>query len=859
MSRGPLISVAFLFSILVHLPSGKAACGGCPPGNLGGPVDNRQTAFDVAQPGLLVNTTTLNLVVTAVDLAFDGPAAALSLERFYNSDDPRDGPFGNSWSFTLGETLTADTGKSWILRRGSGRTDRFAPSFQPGSFFAVTMTGDTLIRNPDMTFTLALARAGERAPIHTFSADGHLLATGEPGFKRVTLEYDSNGRVTVARSGSRFLQFSYDGGGHVISVADSAGRIVMFSYDDRGNLVQQTNADGRTVSYSYDGNGLLVAIGRTALTWTATDSAATLRSIALPDGTVRQYTNGRTGEELDVQDGAGNLTIYTSNALGLTESVTDGLGNRTAYAYDSAGRPARITTPSGEIFQFEYDGGGRVTSAVDPAGNRWRAEYAGSLFERPASVTDPKGNIYQFSYDANGNAVQVIDPQGGATVFTRNASGLITTVQDANGNKNNYQYDAGGLITQWTNALAAIWNYTYDGAARVAARTEPNGTMLQAEYDAGNRLTALTSGPDGLTLIPDSATRDDLNRITQYTDSYANVLTYSYNSIGKLAKLSFSSDKSIGYEYDAAGRLAKVSDWLGNFAIYKYDASGFITSLNFSSGPLGIYQYDAAHYLNAVVSTGPDGNVVAGYRYTNDANGNHVNVSALEPSTAPLPSQTAALAYDAANRLTSRGSVTYTYDASGKLTGVQGDRPVTFGYDSFGRLQTVAGAPTLQYKYDATGLRVERTAGSDTRRFVYDLSGPSPRVVIETDGQGNALAWYVYGAGLLWKNTASGASFFYHFDGNGNVVAVSQPAAGVVNRYRYDPFGKLVAANETVENWFHARGEAGWMDEGNGLLYGAGRFFYPDTGSELPGPVDLRPPYPAPMDVRIPALRRLNQ
>ena len=67
--------------------------------------------------------------------------------------------------------------------------------------------------------------------------------------------------------------------------------------------------------------------------------------------------------------------------------------------------------------------------------------------------------------------------------------------------------------------------------------------------------------------------------------------------------------------------MSKVSDWLGNFALYRYDASGWPQSVTVSGGPITIYQYDAAHNLRAIVSTGPDGLPVAGYRYTLDANG----------------------------------------------------------------------------------------------------------------------------------------------------------------------------------------------------------------------------------------------
>jgi YD repeat-containing protein len=102
----------------------------------------------------------------------------------------------------------------------------------------------------------------------------------------------------------------------------------------------------------------------------------------------------------------------------------------------------------------------------------------------------------------------------------------------------------------------------------------------------------------------------------------------------------------------------------------------------------------------------------------------------------------------------------------------------------------------------------------------------------------------VHGLGLLWKVAANGRAYFYHYDGDGNVVALSNPAAGIVNRYRYDPLGRLIGTDETVENGFRARGEAGVVDDGNGLLCGDGQYVSPDLRVAFNGTIDIRPPVP---------------
>jgi hypothetical protein len=75
----------------------------------------------------------------------------------------------------------------------------------------------------------------------------------------------------------------------------------------------------------------------------------------------------------------------------------------------------------------------------------------------------------------------------------------------------------------------------------------------------------------------------------------------------------------------------------------------------------------------------------------------------------------------------------------------------------------------------------------------------------------------------------------------------------VVNEYRYDPTGRLIASGETVENMFRARGEAGWMDDGNGLVFTNTLYQFPELRLTLPATADpsppaagLAPPFPGP-------------
>jgi YD repeat-containing protein len=770
-----------------------------------------------------VNLASLTLFARSTDLIFGG-TPGFSLERSFNSDDTAPGPFGIGWASNVTESLTPDGEGNLVLRRASGRLDQFAAAV-PGAttYVALTTTTDTLNKNSDGTFTL---RTPGSTVARAFTSDGRLLSIQDSGTPRVSLDYDSSARLSAARYRGRKITFSYDSNGRISSASDTAGRSVSYSYSVDGHLAQQTNADGSTVSYQYDGSGNLVSIGATTVTYAGDPGYMYVSSVTTADGVSRQYDLPQSPTQIRRTNGSGDAAMYVSNAAGLLQSVTDANGNRISYTYDAAGHRTSAVNGAGETAKFTYDSNGNLTGVTDAGGNRWLATYTTVGL---AQLTDANGNIWAFKYDASGNLVAVTNPASGTISATRSASEQITGTTDTLGNQKSFQYSSDGLITTFTDALGEAWSYQYDGAANASSRTDPGGATLSAAYTANSQISSLTAG----------------NATFNY-DFSNNPLTYSYDAAGQLTGLTMPGGKKVTYQYDHAGRLVMVTDWLGNFAAYRYDAAGYPVSISISGGPLTIYQYDLARRLRAILSTGPDGSPVAGYRYTVDANGNRTGVSALDPSTAPAPVAAYVYQYDAAGQPLSRGDgEIYKYDARSNLASIQGGRNLNFTYDSFGRLQSIGGDNSTMYSYDSTGRRSVRVINGKERDYVYDASGGRPRVVMETDGSGATVAWYVYGLGLLWKVTADGTPYFYHFDGDGNVVAVSTPAKGVVNQYRYDPAGLLISANEGVENSFHAHGESGWIDDGNGLIYTGSGFLLPDLRLTLPSMADPAPPNPA--------------
>ena len=163
---------------------------------------------------------------------------------------------------------------------------------------------------------------------------------------------------------------------------------------------------------------------------------------------------------------------------------------------------------------------------------------------------------------------------------------------------------------------------------------------------------------------------------------------------------------------------------------------------------------------------------------------------------------------NALNQYTNIGASVPEYDAHFNVASYNG---ATFTYDAENHL--VDGS--MQATYDGLGRCVRRTAGGVTRLFTYDDWKP----VLEWDGSANWIATNIYGAGsdeILARCDSSGRVLIYKQDQHGNVVAVLNQGGGIVEKYRYDAFGK-----PTISDW-----------NGNGRTSSAigNRFMY--TGRE---------------------------
>jgi len=138
----------------------------------------------------------------------------------------------------------------------------------------------------------------------------------------------------------------------------------------------------------------------------------------------------------------------------------------------------------------------------------------------------------------------------------------------------------------------------------------------------------------------------------------------------------------------------------------------------------------------------------------------------------------------------------------------------------------------LDYKYDVGGRRSEKKIDGYATRYVYD----GPHVIAEYDGNNNLLRKFIYGPGVdqpvsMIEVADSSATYYYHYDGLGSVIALSDSSGDTVQTYEYSVFGDVFVEDADHTNPYMFAGRR--YDIEIGLYYNRARYYNPYTGRFL--------------------------
>ena len=192
------------------------------------------------------------------------------------------------------------------------------------------------------------------------------------------------------------------------------------------------------------------------------------------------------------------------------------------------------------------------------------------------------------------------------------------------------------------------------------------------------------------------------------------------------------------------------------------------------------------------------------------------------------------MSYDAANELLNVNAATYTYDLNGNRTQkIDGSTSTAYTYDDENRLVRVeitSGTTTvITYAYDPFGRRIEKNVNGTITRYLYDKQA----VILEYNQAGTVQTRYTHGPGIdeplaMEKDSLM---YYYHADGLGSIIALTNTSGGVAQRYNYDAFGNITSGAPTVAQPYTYTARE--YDPETGLYFYRARYYDPRAGRFL--------------------------
>ena len=185
---------------------------------------------------------------------------------------------------------------------------------------------------------------------------------------------------------------------------------------------------------------------------------------------------------------------------------------------------------------------------------------------------------------------------------------------------------------------------------------------------------------------------------------------------------------------------------------------------------------------------------------------------------------------------------TYGYDSNGNCTSVgvntgSGNQNTSLTYDVENRLTGITYPSTSSdtYAYNGNGMRTKKTDSGGTFNYVCDGTTPGSEVL--SDGAAT------YTPGISERR--SGASSFYHNDGDGSVGTVTNASQSVTSSKKYDAFGNVVPVSGSGTGPFRPaplttypfgfKGAQQAQTDSSGLILEGDRYYDSDLGRYLSG------------------------
>lgn len=759
-------------------------------------------------------------------------------------------PLSNTWHYTYdtaGRMLTKVDPLNNTITYTYDSSGRLLTSTDPENKkrtmnYTYTASGTTTFTEKDggiWTYTYDPAftvRTSQTDPLgnvtrYAYDLKRNMTKITYPDNTTKTYTYDANSNMTSETDQlNHTTNYTYNSLNLVTSKTDPRGNTTSYTYSTSGNLLTITDPANGVTSFQYDtkGNPTSITDPRGKITTLAYDTQNNLTSMTNPLGQVTSFTYDAVGNMLTITDPLNNVTTYTYNNLNQMTQATDPRSNNTQYQYNYKGNITRITDAGSNQTNYAYNYRGQATQITDALNNITQMTYGPSGCtgcggaEKLAALTDALNHATTYTYDTAGRLVTETDP------LTRNTT---------------YAYNSRSLLTSKTKPDSRAITYVYDATGRILEKDYPDSTVTTYSYDAnGNMLTAANQN------ISYTFTYDVNNRLTGVTDSFSRSVTYQYDAAGNRTSMTTPDGLTTTYTYNDANRLTGISNFAGSFT-FTYDNAGRRIQLANPNGTTAAYSYDANGNLTLIRHTDSGNNVISENSYTYNSINNRITkntttytydtISRLTNTTGEDytydgvgnrltgPNTTDTMSYNAGNEQQNINATQFTYDANGnRIQKTEGGVTTTYTFDDENRLiQITKGTDTIIYAYDPFGRRIAKTVNGTMTRYVYDGN----TIVAEYNNLGNVAARYAHSLNIdepLAVQQGSATSF-YHANGLGSIVALTNAAGSVVQTYSYDSFGNITQSGSITQPFTYTARE---YDSETGLYFYRARYYDPKAG-----------------------------
>jgi RHS repeat-associated protein len=507
-----------------------------------------------------------------------------------------------------------------------------------------------------------------------------------------------------------------------------------------------------------------------------------------------------------------------------------------SYARPSAvGRV--VEDGSSQIHRFEYNARGRKTKEIDPLLRETVYVYGNNNTPDANPTTGDgidllqvkrkNGGSYEtlqtYTYNAQHQPLTITDALGAVTSYTYNTAGQVLSVTTppaqghGQGATTTFTYDPDGYLTQVSGPVpGATTTFTYDDFGRRRTVTDAAGLTLTYDYDALDRVTKVTY-PD--TTFEESVyqwldvrkRRDRLGRWTETFHDAVRRVTATKDAAGRITQYQFGG---AGCSSCSAGgqRLTKLVDANGQATSWEYDVQGRVVEETRADGSSETYTYELTS--SRLKQKTDRKNVTTTFEYFLDGKLKRKTYSDTTPPVAYTYDAVDGLMLTAAN---GTDTLTWTYDNLDRVATEASSKnasTVGYSYDSAGNrtILSLNGSTHVTYAYDQRSRLTGITRGSNTVGFGYDVASRRtsmtyPNGVVTTYGYDTESRLSSLAANLGGTPITS---FSYLLDAAGN--RTRKTTLDWAEDYKYDETYRLMSADRsagTPTRWRFAYDAAG--------------------------------------------------